>query len=531
MINSSPVEHAFIRACIIFLHHIAPVSLVLCAAILTSALPARWRLPAALELYLEAEAAFYLFIFLPHKHYLQAKAVHPPLRPRHERRELFERANSNVVDPEKYLQGWFKGAPPNEIRRENVKLFLAWAFMDKETVDDVDEEELEEYMQGVEKVLGRALPSGKGTAVPLRVSLDPVDMLHRSLLWYACIGFVDTLTFLCLRLSGFHFHRLSLRRFWTLFPFRFTSLTSTRLTPAEHLTYWHRPHTSKTRRPVLFIHGIGIGLWPYMQFLRELNAYIDDGSPAEDGHVGILAVEIMPISCRLTSPLLSKNDFCAELLAILHQHPEYMSPAGFVLISHSYGSILTTHILSNPTLCPLVANVLLIDPVCVLLHLPDVAYNFLARQPTPGWLWTAKGKANEWQLWYFASKDPGVAHALSRRFFWSENCLWKNDIDDLLKDGKRVSVSLGSRDLIVDAESVGRYLVGSKPMATRQATCEKNSDKLAPVMDQQEWKTRPWKGDGLEVLWFDDLDHAQVFDKKATRARLLAVVKSYCKLV
>jgi hypothetical protein len=101
----------------------------------------------------------------------------------------------------------------------------------------------------------------------------------------------------------------------------------------------------------------------------------------------------------------------------------------------------------------------------------------------------------------------GVSHTLFRRFFWSENILWKEDIQN-----RRVTVVLGGKDLIVDTEVVKAYLTDDESM-----TQEKKS-----------WKEGVWKGDGLDVLWFPELDHAQVFDKKSTRARLVDVVRSYC---
>merc|ERR1712230_269180 len=52
-----------------------------------------------------------------------------------------------------------------------------------------------------------------------------------------------------------------------------------------------------------------------------------------------------------------------------------------------------------------------------------------------------------------ASMDMGVSHTLSRHFFWNENVLWKKDMQ-----GRRVTVSLGGKDLIVNTEAVGRYL-------------------------------------------------------------------------
>lgn len=317
---------------------------------------------------------------------------------------------------------------------------------------------------------------------------------------------VDFLTYLKLHRGGFHLHRLYLSRFPTVFPFRPFSLLARHSSPAKHLSYWHKPHTSKTRLPILFIHGIGIGLYPYTSFLSELEAHVDDTSSKSDGQVGILAVEIMSISFRITSAALSKDDLCAELEQILTAH----GYDRFVLVSHSYGSVISTHIISNPSLGPMVASMVLIDPVSILLHMPDVAYNFTRRQPK---------RANEWQLWYFASMDPGVAHSLGRRFFWNENVLWKEDIKEFMKSGRQVTVSLAGQDLIVDTDAVGSYLINETP----------TQGDSAMTMERESWKRRSYHGDGLGVLWFDELDHAQVFDKAATRARLVEVVSRYCK--
>lgn len=285
-----------------------------------------------------------------------------------------------------------------------------------------------------------------------------------------------------------------------------------------HLTYWHRPHTSRTRLPVVFIHGIGIGLYPYVNFLRDLNEHAGEGQD-EDGQIGILAIEVMPISSRITHAALGSNTLCRELASILDHH----GFARCVLVSHSYGSVLTTHILHDPTLQHKVSSVLLIDPVSFLLHTPDVAYNFTVRKPT---------SANEYLLWYFGSQDPGVAHTLGRRFFWSENVLWLEDLMPLVQRGIRVSVSLASRDLIVDTEAVAKYLAqGAVDSAADQAESHKpgEADVDSGVVDGKAWKHGPWESEGLQVLWFDDTDHGQVFEKKGKRARLGNVVRAYCE--
>jgi hypothetical protein len=186
MIGTSAPEYAFIRGCIFFLHSIAPFSLLYCAAVLMC-LPRTFRLPTPIELWFAAEALFYGFFFLPHRRYLQHAATHPPQRSKEERRKLVNRVHGDVADPERYVRGWFKGARIEEIGREDVKTYLAWAFFDRDWVEGEDEEEIEEYAQEIESMLGKNFRPGKSIAKSLRLTLAPVGMLHRSLLWYLVI--------------------------------------------------------------------------------------------------------------------------------------------------------------------------------------------------------------------------------------------------------------------------------------------------------------------------------------------------------
>ena len=301
---------------------------------------------------------------------------------------------------------------------------------------------------------------------------------------------VDSFTHLYMRYHSFQFHRLRLSRCLTVFPPRPLSLLTTSTTPAKTLSYWHRPHTSKSQLPVLFIHGIGIGLWTYAGFLTQLNR-IPNGRA--DGETGVIAIEIMPISFRLTHSALDRDKMIEEILKVVQSH----GWTKFVLVAHSYGSVIATHLLRNPVSSPMVGAMLLVDPVSILLHFPDVAYNFTCRQPAG---------ANEHQLYYFASMDMGVAHTLARKFFWQENILWKHDLR-----GRRATVILCGRDLIVNTEAVGRYLMADEDHS----------------MTAPSWKQQKWKGQGLDMIWYDDFDHSQVFEAKQDYERLVKVVQEY----
>lgn len=307
----------------------------------------------------------------------------------------------------------------------------------------------------------------------------------------------------------------------------------------------------------MFIHGIGIGLYPYVDFLQELNSASGIERGGLDEQVGIIAIEIMPISFRITHQALSKEEICDEIQTIVEHH----GFSKYVLTAHSYGTAVATYMLKSERTSNSIGSVVLIDPITILLHLPDVAYNFTQRRPT---------KANEHQLYYFASMDMGVSHTLARSFFWSDAILWKNDFGD-----RRVTCSLAQRDLIVNTEAVGRYLTSSDYDSTNHANkndarngfmeskgndygesdgnghvksnsfamtnrhihksrhtvandCaeahEKEDDYLPTARD---WKSRPWRGQGLEILWQNGLDHAQVFDSANSRKGLISAIKTY----
>jgi hypothetical protein len=50
--------------------------------------------------------------------------------------------------------------------------------------DPAYDAELEEYVSDMETMLGKKLEPGRGNAKCLRLTLDKVEMLHRSLTWY-----------------------------------------------------------------------------------------------------------------------------------------------------------------------------------------------------------------------------------------------------------------------------------------------------------------------------------------------------------
>ena len=189
----------------------------------------------------------------------------------------------------------------------------------------------------------------------------------------------------------------------------------------------------------------------------------------------------------ITHAPLSHPNTITSITQILNS----LNIAQFVIISHSYGTVVATHILHGAHLSTCVATMLFIYPIPFLLLLPNIAYNFIYWNPRT---------ANEWELWYFASRDPDISRAMPRHFPRTENILWKKELE-----GKHICVVLSRDDQIVDAGEVRKYLTGGE-------------------------EERRWEMGGLEVLFLSGLDHAMVPDTREQRRPVLDVVRRFVRL-
>src|ERR1700761_6863773 len=176
------------------------------------------------------------------------------------------------------------------------------------------------------------------------------------------------MTYVTARWLGLDHYRLSFRNSLTVFPFRTHTAFSQHLSPSQSLSYWHLPHTNPKRLPILFIHGISAGLRTYISFIREsINQ-----NTSTDGQTGIIALEIMPISMRITRSCLPKKEMLTEILKILDHH----SWDRFVIAAHSYGSIIATHLMRCLETRDRISSVLFVDPVTISIHWGEIPHNF-----------------------------------------------------------------------------------------------------------------------------------------------------------
>jgi len=113
----------------------------------------------------------------------------------------------------------------------------------------------------------------------------------------------------------------------------------------------------------------------------------------------------------------------------------------------------------------------------------------------------------------------GVAHTLSRTFFWSENILWKNDLLS-----HHATVFLAGKDSIINAPLVYKYLQatgGGEGNKTKRVSfhsddipADYDSDKALPENNHSVHNR-------LKVVWCSNLDHGQIFDLLPWRKQLV----------
>jgi hypothetical protein len=103
-------------------------------------------------------------------------------------------------------------------------------------------------------------------------------------------------------------------------------------------------------------------------------------------------------------------------------------------------------------------------------------------------------------IWYFSGKDPLVRHTLQRRLFWIENVLWKDELRN-----RDVTVALGGKDVVVNTPTVREYLLGSREWGGNES----------------------WTGNGLDLVWFEGFNHAEMFDWKTSYRMLAEILREY----
>ncbi|KAJ3011558.1 hypothetical protein HKX48_006774 [Thoreauomyces humboldtii] len=322
------------------------------------------------------------------------------------------------------ISGWFLGAPFSSVLRDNMRSWVAWAFMDQDLalLDEKESAEVDGLLAVLENRMGYVFPPGHDPEVKcIRLTLDPVVAAHRPALYYAFTRAVDFGSKTALRAMGF------VRR----------ELDPLDCSGAGTAAYFYRPAQLPTPRgalPIVFVHGIGVGFAVYLPLLASLPR-----------NVPIYLLEWPHVAMQVRDDVPSVADTRSLLVGMLakDKHPKA------TFIGHSLGSVAVAWLLNSPAHRSRVGSVVLLDPVTFLLCDPTTAYNFLYRPPT---------EPLQLLMNYFVSRELYIAHSLSRHFHWSHNILFAEDLPTVAHQGLKNYVVLSETDLIVPSPRVRQYL-------------------------------------------------------------------------
>jgi hypothetical protein len=203
--------------------------------------------------------SFAEIIFLIYQSYLYSAIQRQPAAPHLtsiERDQLVSNALSSIKNLPLTLSKWFMERPFENINRESIIGWLAFAFYSKRSQELTDNEH-EEIISLIEKMENNYQLKVKNDQTTDKISymkhiLDPVRIIFRPLVFYIV---TDTLLTGILARSIFHsrgyqFVRIGHLSFWT---------------------YHDETCEEDEEDPIIFFHGIGAGLLMYQPFIARIH--------------------------------------------------------------------------------------------------------------------------------------------------------------------------------------------------------------------------------------------------------------------
>ncbi|KAF7729575.1 hypothetical protein EC973_004250 [Apophysomyces ossiformis] len=438
-----------------------------------------------IHVWLALEVAFWIY-FLMARQRLQKERYPSKTLSSKERIDIFWNCLHTITDIKTWAVGWYYDAETkehptfDEIRRENVALWFAWAFW-HDHLDRVEripkyKAELDWMITTTEKHFKVIFPKGYNQRLQcIRLNLDPVQAVHRPLIFYVVI-YLCTVMFnalfleaiwefkQCQSLPGvlwggflswidrwrghhhYHHHHPPNGKNSQVQHSVATENDNHRDKGEGHhsVVYWYRPVPDSTKTPLVFIHGIGAGPLCYGEFIHRL-AHLDRP---------MFCVELPYVSMHMVEMVPTAEETVQSIKTMLQTHGHEQA----IVVAHSLGTAVTSWLMSMAPEC--IAGTVMIDPICFLLHYHHVGFNFVHRIPK---------RPLEYILYYCASRELHISHYISRHFQWFQTIFFVHPtstsqppcLPTVVEPNSPLSnaaIFLSERDGIVDSLVVATYL-------------------------------------------------------------------------
>eukprot|EP00198_Chlamydomonas_reinhardtii_P008767 XP_001698104.1 predicted protein [Chlamydomonas reinhardtii] len=370
------------------------------------------------------EAAFFVWWQRAYAHLNQQPSLHRPADPEHARR-VFDRFIKDQASISKYiciknmLSKWYWGVPADKLTKRDVESLLCYGFwyrsreqMRADGLGDVADSLVAE----LEAAWGVSFKDDADAQPhPMMAHLwQPVRAFWRPLGFYVAIELLVGLKHVMLLAAGFRPYMVGGLRYYT---YGLPPLTPAQAA-AELVAVQRRggagrreAEATSAAAPLLFLHGVGLGLLPYLNFLLQLSSL---GRP-------MVAVEVP-----------EEDEVVDWVCAALDRH----GVARMHVVAHSYGTFMASRLVQRRRAA--VASLTLLDPVCFIMYSGKLIYNFVYRNPWAGASF----------LTWFIARDLAHSVSVSRRFYWSLLNLWPDQLPD------HTLVAMGARDELVPVPEV-----------------------------------------------------------------------------
>ncbi|KNC81565.1 hypothetical protein SARC_06122 [Sphaeroforma arctica JP610] len=211
--------------------------------------------------------------------------------------------------------------------------------------------------------------------------------------------------------------------------------------------------TPAARKPIVFAHGMGVGLGQYLHIvwrLCHMHNYL--GEPDKDGVTedtsgvddrDVYLMDMPHIALRICEDVPTVDSLVETIKNFLQKDGHDSA----VFVGHSYGTVVLARMAKTNK--HLMHTTAFIDPICFLLFVPDILHSFVYRSPAAHWF--------QWLRWYFCSRELYMQNVLCRNFWWHQYILFASDIP------KHTLVVAAMEDDIVPSRGVVEYLKANSP--------------------------------------------------------------------
>mmetsp|Transcript_56780 Transcript_56780/g.161107 ORF Transcript_56780/g.161107 Transcript_56780/m.161107 type:complete len:659 (-) Transcript_56780:263-2239(-) len=366
---------------------------------------------------------------------------------------------------------WFRGATPKELdarRGERQEL--------RNLVDVVLKDASVQHMAGGynEKVYC------------YRTFTDPLPVIHRPLLVYVGTSvLVPLLTLQVMGQMGFHRERVGGLSYWKREP---------RRDVAPDVDINGGPQT-----PMVFVHGLGVGLLPYYLFIYRLSRR----------HSGDFYVPEFP--CLAMAPwesVPSAREVVAQLQDMLAANGH--TAAHFV--GHSFGSLIIGWVIKmSPSS---VMYTTLMEPAQFLMMKSECLCKVLYGTPQTCF---------EMVIRYFGFRELFTVNLLCRNFFWEQSTMWPENIN------VPTLIELAGADHIVQSLFVTRLLeherTARKQIKKKSRRMTGSAVDVRGALSALQGAATQQPTEVLDICWFDGHLHGEILLRPRSQDKLFAKMR------